>query len=250
VSTPRAPLALLTAAFLFAAACGQGEEPPAAPPPPPPPAKPDTPPWEKRHEDPAVAEIQKFVEEQMAAGRIDRRAAGWKERLPMPPKAAFRTGARYFWRLETNRGPLLLRLLPEVAPMHVSNAIYLTVLGFYDGLRFHRVVEGFMAQGGDPRGDGTGGPGYAYAGEIDPDVRHDRRGVVSTANRGPGTDGSQFFVMFGPNRGLDGKHTIFARLVEGEDTLKAIEALAGPLERDGVPPRAPILVERATVVVE
>jgi cyclophilin family peptidyl-prolyl cis-trans isomerase len=108
--------------------------------------------------------------------------------------------------------------------MHVSNFIYLTRLGFYDGVPFHRVITGFMAQGGCPLGTGTGNPGYGFGGEFSETVKHDTPGLLSMANAGPGTDGSQFFLTFVPTPWLDGKHTIFGKVVEGMDTLKKLEA--------------------------
>jgi cyclophilin family peptidyl-prolyl cis-trans isomerase len=107
--------------------------------------------------------------------------------------------------------------------MHVSSTIYLARLGFYDKVVFHRVIEGFMAQGGDPLGRGTGGPGYQYGGEFDPSERHDRPGLLSMANAGPGTDGSQFFITFVPTPHLDDKHSIFGEVISGKDTLTALE---------------------------
>ena len=107
--------------------------------------------------------------------------------------------------------------------MHVSSTIYLTRLGFYDGLSFHRVITDFMAQGGCPLGTGTGGPGYEYDGEFDSHVKHDKPGLLSMANAGPGTDGSQFFLTFVATPWLDGKHTIFGEVVEGMDTVRALE---------------------------
>jgi cyclophilin family peptidyl-prolyl cis-trans isomerase len=98
------------------------------------------------------------------------------------------------------QGPIDVKLLPDVTPMHASSTIYLTRLGYYDGLAFHRVIPGFMAQGGCPLGTGTGGPGYEYDGEFSPTVKHDKPGILSMANRGPGTDGSQFFLTFVPRR--------------------------------------------------
>ena len=127
--------------------------------------------------------------------------------------------------MATNKGDIRIRLLPQVAPMHVSSFIYLTELGFYDGLSFHRVIPNFMAQGGDPLGTGTGGPGYKYGGEFDPNVKHDRPYLLSMANAGPGTDGSQFFLTFVATPWLDGKHTIYGEIVEGQDTMKKLEAL-------------------------
>jgi cyclophilin family peptidyl-prolyl cis-trans isomerase len=119
--------------------------------------------------------------------------------------------------------------------MHVTSFIYLTRLGFYDGLSFHRVIPGFMAQGGDPVGNGTGGPGYNFNGEFSPNVKHDRGGLLSMANAGPGTDGSQFFLTFVETPWLDGKHTIFGKVVEGMETLKALEAVGTPNGRTTEP---------------
>jgi cyclophilin family peptidyl-prolyl cis-trans isomerase len=137
--------------------------------------------------------------------------------------------------------------MPDVAPMHVSSTIYLTEVGFYDGTSFHRVIPGFMAQGGDPLGNGTGGPGYKYAGEFSPKVKHDKPGLLSMANAGPGTDGSQFFLTFVPTSHLDGKHTIFGEVVEGLDNLKK-------MERFGSSPSGktskPIVLDAAKIVVE
>ena len=126
--------------------------------------------------------------------------------------------------MKTNKGSLVLRLMPETAPMHVTSFAYLARLGFYDGLAFHRVITQFMAQGGCPLGSGTGGPGYRFDGEFAPSVRHDRPGLLSMANAGPGTDGSQFFLTFVATPWLDGKHTIFGRVESGEETLAALEA--------------------------
>jgi cyclophilin family peptidyl-prolyl cis-trans isomerase len=203
-------------------------------------------PWEKRSADPVVSALQGFVEE----NDLDLRTSGWRLRVPKPPLQKFPKGKKYFWRLKTNQGELRVRLLPEVAPMHATSTIYLTTIGFYDGLGFHRVIQGFMAQGGDPKGDGTGGPGYKYASEISPDVRHDRPGLLSMANTGqPETDGSQFFLTFAETPWLDGKHTIFGQVAEGMDTLRKIESLAGP-PTSGVPPKRPIVIEKATIEVE
>jgi peptidylprolyl isomerase len=124
----------------------------------------------------------------------------------------------------TTEGKVVIRLMPEVAPMHVTSFLYLTKLGFYDGLSFHRVIPGFMAQGGCPLGTGTGGPGYQFAGEFSDVVKHDKGGLLSMANAGPGTDGSQFFLTFVATPWLNGKHTIFGEVVEGMDVLKALEA--------------------------
>lgn len=169
--------------------------------------------------DPAREAIDAFI----AAQATDTAASGWRTRLAKPPTVTFEPDGDYFWDLETNVGEISVRLLPKVAPMHVASTIYLTRLGFYDGLSFHRVISAFMAQGGCPLGTGTGGPGFQYGGEFDPGVTHDRPGLLSMANAGPGTDGSQFFLTFVPTPWLDGKHTIFGEVVDGMATVEALE---------------------------
>jgi peptidyl-prolyl cis-trans isomerase B (cyclophilin B) len=170
-------------------------------------------------QDPAIAAIDSFIAEQS----IDQSSDSWKTQLQQPPKVAFDSGKSYVWNISTNVGDLKVKLMPEVAPMHVSSTVYLARLGFYDGVIFHRVISEFMAQGGDPLGQGTGGPGYQYEGEFDASARHDRPGLLSMANSGPGTDGSQFFLTFVPTPHLDDRHTIFGEVVEGTDTLQALE---------------------------
>ena len=170
--------------------------------------------------DAALDAIDEFISGQS----VDTASGGWRTSLARPPQAEFDEASSYFWDLETSVGEVQVRLLPAVAPMHVSSAIYLTRLGFYDGLSFHRVITQFMAQGGCPLGSGTGGPGYEYEGEHDPSVRHDRPGLLSMANAGPGTDGSQFFLTFVPTPWLDGKHTIFGEVVAGMEAVQALEA--------------------------
>jgi cyclophilin family peptidyl-prolyl cis-trans isomerase len=167
----------------------------------------------------AIAAIDRFIAEQS----IDRSRDDWKTRLPRPPQAAFDASKRYFWNVATNVGDIKIELMPDVAPMHVSSTIYLARLGFYDGVIFHRVITGFMAQGGDPLGKGIGGPGYDYDGEYSNSARHDRPGLLSMANAGPGTDGSQFFITFVPTPHLDDKHTIFGEVVEGMETVRQLE---------------------------
>ena len=120
--------------------------------------------------------------------------------------------------------------------MHVSSGIYLARLGYYDGLTFHRVIPRFMAQGGCPIGSGSGGPGYQFEGEFDAKVKHDKPGILSMANAGPGTDGSQFFLTFLPTPHLDGRHTVWGEVVDGKDTLKALEG-KGREENNGQLPR-------------
>lgn len=166
-----------------------------------------------------LSSCREFIE----SSGIDTSDDGWKTRLPAPPRLPFDADKNYYWEIETNKGPLKIKLWPHIAPQHVSSTIYLTTLGFYDGLSFHRVIKGFMAQGGCPEGRGTGGPGFQYDGELSPEARHDRPGLLSMANAGPGTDGSQFFLTFLATPWLDGNHTVFGEVVEGKETLTALE---------------------------
>ena len=170
--------------------------------------------------DSAMQQIEQFI----ATAKIDKTKPGWKTSLPKPPVATFDKAHTYFARMVTNKGTILIKFLPGVAPMHVTNFLYLTKLGFYDGIPFHRVITNFMAQGGCPLGTGTGNPGYGFNGEFSPNVKHDKGGLLSMANAGPGTDGSQFFLTFVPTPWLDGKHTIFGEVVEGMDVVKKLEA--------------------------
>jgi cyclophilin family peptidyl-prolyl cis-trans isomerase len=159
-----------------------------------------------------------------ATNVVDKSDPNWKTSLDAPPTMmSFDASKNYFWTLSTNKGSMRFRLFPDVARMHVNSTIYLTEQGFYDDVIFHRVIPGFMAQGGDPTGTGQGGPGYRYDGEFSETVVHDRPGLLSMANAGPGTDGSQFFITFAATPWLNGKHTIFGELVEGEEVLKTFE---------------------------
>jgi cyclophilin family peptidyl-prolyl cis-trans isomerase len=189
-----------------------------------------------------IAAIQAFIESE----GVDTTSAGWRTRLRIPPRQTFPDKA-YYWNLNTSEGPIKLKFMPDVAPMHVTSTIYLTELGYFDGLTFHRVIPGFMAQGGCPLGTGTGSPGYSYGGEFSPQVRHDRGGLLSMANSGPGTDGSQFFLTFGAARHLDDKHTIFAEVVEGTETLRKLEAAGSP---GAGRPTKPLTIDKATITVE
>ncbi len=192
--------------------------------------------------DAATAEIDKFI----ASQKIDKSSPSWKQSLPKPPKVAFPAGKKYVWVLETNKGTMKITLKPDVAPMHVSSTIYLTKLGFYDGLTFHRVINGFMAQGGDPAGNGTGGPGYKYDGEFSESAKHDKPGILSMANAGPGTDGSQFFITFGPTPHLNGRHTVFGEVTDGMDVLKKLEAAGSQSGRTS----EPLTIVKASIVVQ
>jgi cyclophilin family peptidyl-prolyl cis-trans isomerase len=191
--------------------------------------------------DPAIAAI----DAQIAKAKIDKSNDRWKERLPTPTKVSFTAGKKYIWVLDTNKGPIEVRLLPDSAPMHVTSTIYLTDLGFYDGVIFHRVIPGFMAQGGDPTGSGRGGPGYKYDGEFG-GAKHDKPGVLSMANAGPGTDGSQFFLTFVATPFLDGKHTVFGEVVKGMDTVQTLEKAGSA----GGQTKEKLEIKKATIRVE
>jgi peptidyl-prolyl cis-trans isomerase A (cyclophilin A) len=134
----------------------------------------------------------------------------------------------------TSKGKIIVKLTHDKTPGTVGNFIGLAEgkientakdLGtpYYNDLQFHRVIENFMVQGGDPKGNGTGGPGYQFDDEIHPELKHDRAGVLSMANAGPGTNGSQFFITHGPTGWLDGKHTVFGYVLEGQDVVDSIE---------------------------
>jgi peptidyl-prolyl cis-trans isomerase B (cyclophilin B) len=191
----------------------------------------------------AVAQVDAFI----ASKTIDKSNPAWKSSLPKPELATFHPDQTYYWNITTNKGEMRFKLKPDIAPMHVTNAIYLTRLGFYDGTVMHRVIQGFMAQGGCPQGNGRGNPGYRINLEVTPKAKHDKPGVLSTANSGVNTDGSQYFIMFAPNAGLDGKYSVYGELDSGMDTLKQLEAVGNP--GDG-PPLEKLTVEKATITVE
>ena len=141
---------------------------------------------------------------------------------PMPPSGALDTSKAYTARFKTERGDIVVELYADRAPLTVENFVNLARAGFYDGTTFHRVIGGFMAQGGDPTGTGTGGPGYQFGDEFHPSLRHDGAGVLSMANAGPGTNGSQFFLTYGPTPHLDNKHSVFGKVTEGMDVLNSL----------------------------
>jgi peptidyl-prolyl cis-trans isomerase B (cyclophilin B) len=156
------------------------------------------------------------------------------------------SGESYKVKFETSKGDFVILVQHEWAPNGADRFAELVENGFYNDCRFFRVINGFMAQGGDPLGVGHGGPGYKYNGEFSPTAKHDKPGILSMANAGPGTDGSQFFLTFGPTPHLDGKHTVFGEVVDGMDTVKALEARGS---RSGKT-KEPLLIETATIDVE
>jgi peptidyl-prolyl cis-trans isomerase B (cyclophilin B) len=124
--------------------------------------------------------------------------------------------------ISTPRGDIVLELYADQAPKTVANFEKLSGSGFYDGLKFHRVIDDFMIQGGCPKGTGTGGPGYQFKDEFHPDLKHDGPGILSMANSGPNTNGSQFFITHVATPWLDGKHSIFGRVIQGQEVVDAI----------------------------
>ena len=144
-----------------------------------------------------------------------------------PPENILEPGVDYQAIISTEKGEMRLDLYEDEAPLTVNNFIFLANQGFYDGTTFHRVLQDFMAQGGDPSGTGAGGPGYEFADETDNGLVFDRRGLLAMANGGPDTNGSQFFITYGVTDWLDGNHTIFGELTEGDDVLSSL-ALRDP----------------------
>ena len=126
-------------------------------------------------------------------------------------------------QIQTDRGDMTIEMFEDHAPNTVANMISLIEKGYYDGLNFHRVISDFMIQGGCPQGTGTGGPGYKFDDECTSECRHDSAGVLSMANAGPRTNGSQFFITHGPTPHLDGKHTVFGKVTEGLDVVHEIK---------------------------
>ncbi len=143
---------------------------------------------------------------------------------PSAPAMAIDPAAAYSATLHTDKGDIEVQLFTEKAPMTVNNFVFLAREGFYDGTIFHRVIDEFMVQGGDPTGTGRGGPGYRFEDEFHPDLRHDKPGVLSMANAGPNTNGSQFFITHVPTPWLDDRHTVFGQVTAGMDAFLAIPA--------------------------
>ena len=139
-----------------------------------------------------------------------------------PPEQDLNPASEYFANFVTGMGVIRVRLFAEGAPRTVNNFVFLARDGYFDGTTFHRVIKDFMVQGGDPTGTGAGGPGYKIPDEFGPGLRHDRPGLLSMANAGPNTGGSQFFITHVPTPWLDGRHAIFGEVVDGMDAVYAI----------------------------
>jgi len=139
------------------------------------------------------------------------------------PEMKIDASKTYIVTMETSKGSIELELYPEHAPMTVNNFVFLTEEGYYDDVTFHRVISNFMIQGGDPTGTGRGGPGYKFADETYGNPLKHETGVLSMANAGPNTNGSQFFITHSPQPHLNGKHTVFGKVINGMDVINAIE---------------------------
>ena len=151
---------------------------------------------------------------------------------------------RYTATISTDKGDIVIELFADKAPRTVNNFVFLAREGYYDGVTFHRVIKGFMAQGGDPTGTGSGGPGYNFDDEFHPALKHDGPGILSMANAGPGTNGSQFFITYAARRTSTVSHTVFGRVIEGMDVVEAIP------ERDPQRAREPGVAMNSVVITE
>ncbi len=150
-----------------------------------------------------------------------------------PPPLVIDPAKKYKARLRTGKGDIVIELFADKVPNTVNNFVFLAREGYYDGTTFHRVIKNFMIQGGDPSGTGRGGPGYQFKDEFHPALRHDGPGILSMANAGPNTNGSQFFITHVATPWLDGKHAVFGRVIEGMEVVNAIP------ERDPARARQP-----------
>lgn len=141
-----------------------------------------------------------------------------------PPALEIDPDKKYTATFKTSKGNIVLRLFAEKTPKTVNNFVFLARQGFYDNTIFHRVIDNFMVQGGDPTGTGRGGPGYRFEDEFHPSLKHNKAGILSMANAGPGTNGSQFFITHVPTPWLDNRHTVFGEVTAGMDVLMSIPA--------------------------
>jgi peptidyl-prolyl cis-trans isomerase B (cyclophilin B) len=145
------------------------------------------------------------------------------QQYPAPPPMRIDTKKKHTATFETSRGSIVCELFPQDAPATVNNFVFLAREGFYDGTVFHRVLNNFMIQGGDPTGTGRGGPGYKFEDELKNNPQRHQVGSLSMANAGPNTNGSQFFITHVVTDWLDGKHTVFGRVLSGQDVVNAVK---------------------------
>ncbi|GAB4493910.1 MAG: peptidylprolyl isomerase [Anaerolineales bacterium] len=161
-----------------------------------------------------------------------------------PPAMQINPKKKYTATISTDKGDMVLELFADKAPVTVNNFVFLAREGFYDGTIFHRVIADFMAQGGDPTGSGRGGPGYRFQDEFHPSLRHNKPGILSMANAGPSTNGSQFFITHVPTPWLDNKHSVFGQITSGMEVLMSIPP------RDPMRPEYPGVKINAVTITE
>lgn len=147
------------------------------------------------------------------------------EQWSSPPEMTIDPDKNFQATMETNKGDIVLDLYPQYAPKTVNNFVFLANQGFYDDVSFHRVINNFMIQGGDPTGTGRGGPGYRFEDEVSDNPLKHETGVISMANAGPNTNGSQFFITHGPQAHLDGRHTVFGK-VANKESMNVVNAIS------------------------
>ena len=167
-------------------------------------------------------------------------ASGMRKQYTSPPPMTIDPAGSYTATIRTNKGNIVVELLPGPAPKTVNNFVFLANEGFYDGTIFHRVIPNFMVQAGDPTGTGTSGPGYKFEDEINPMFVFDRAGILAMANAGPNTNGSQFFITTVPTPHLNGAHTIFGRVTQGQTVADAISVVP---RGAGDKPNSPVIIE-------
>jgi peptidyl-prolyl cis-trans isomerase B (cyclophilin B) len=158
-------------------------------------------------------------------GTVPDAAGTQKPTFKKPPEMQIDLKKSYRVAMLTSCGEITLELFDDKSPKTVNNFLFLVKKGFYDGLTFHRIIQGFMIQGGDPQGDGRGGPGYQFEDEVDNGLKFDQVGLLAMANSGPDTNGSQFFITAGDASHLNGKHTIFGKVIGGQDVVTTLNAL-------------------------
>lgn len=193
-------------------------------------------------------------------GTLTARAEDFIIRINEPVEDPFKDVKEMYADMDTSMGNIKIRLFHKLTPKTVANFVGLaegtkaftdpktgtsTKRRFYDGLTFHRVIPDFMIQGGDPVGNGTGGPGYSFADEFTPQLRHNKKGILSMANAGPNTNGSQFFITEGPTPHLDNRHTVFGEVIEGLDVISQI----ANVKRDSMDrPVEPVIIKNVTII--
>ncbi|HEV3475684.1 MAG TPA: peptidylprolyl isomerase [Actinomycetota bacterium] len=176
-------------------------------------------------------------------GKVPKAEGEEKPTFQKPPEMQIDPKKNYRATMQTSCGTIELELFADQTPITVNNFVFLAREGFFDGLTFHRVIPGFVLQGGDPEGTGAGGPGYQFEDEIVKELTFDEPGLLAMANSGPGTNGSQFFITTGPAEHLDGLHTIFGRVTDGMDAVEKIDALG---TQSGTPSQT-IYIEKVTI---